>query len=260
LLIIPLVLALLTIGFSYAQNAHSEQIAQDQQKQTTLDTYMDRMSDLLLASNLNIKLHDSKHLDQVRKVARARTLMALSKLDGERKRAVVLFIYQADLITWHNWPQFPGSEFPIITMTDADLSEADLHGIFLTNSALSRVLLNNANLSNTILSISDLDNADLRGADLAGAYLRGSNLSFANLKGANLSGAYLQTYSANLPPRAQKFTNLSGADLSKAHLSGADLSGANHSKANLSGANLSKAHLSGADLRDTIMPDGSKHS
>jgi uncharacterized protein YjbI with pentapeptide repeats len=69
---------------------------------------------------------------------------------------------------------------------------------------------------------------------------------FTNLSGADLSRADLSR--ANLS-RA----NLSGADLSRANLSGADLScanlsGADLSCANLSGADLSRANLSGADL------------
>src|SRR2546428_200343 len=74
-----------------------------------------------------------------------------------------------------------------------------------------------------------------------------------DLSGANLSGA-----------------SLSKADLSCADLRRADLSGADLSEANLSNAHLNGAYLSGASvtpeqlgearsLKDTIMPDGSKH-
>ncbi len=259
LLLIPLVLTLLTIGFSVVQNAHSEQLAQDQQQQTTLENYVDQMSDLLLSKNIGVNLYNSKSTDQVRRVARARTLIALSRLDPERKQSVVLFLYQADLITWHHWPNMPGSQFPVVNLTHADLTSADLSTLSLTNADLEWVLLNNANLSGTSLDLSDLNKADLSAADLSTAYLSGTSLYMANLQGANLSAAHLQIYKYNLPLGAYRDTNLSWANLSEANLSEANLSGANLSYANLSGANLSGANLKGADLKGATMPDGSKH-
>jgi|SRR5450755_1961090 uncharacterized protein YjbI with pentapeptide repeats len=255
LLLIPLVLTLLTIGFSVVQNAHSEQLAQDQQQQTTLENYVNQMSDLLLSKNINVNLYDSKRTDQVRRVARVRTLIALSRLDPERKQSVVLFLYQADLITWHQWPKKPPDlQFPVVNLTYADLTNADLSTLSLTNADLEWVLLNNANLSGTTLDLSDLNQANLSAADLSTAYLSGASLYKANLQGANLSAAHLQIYKYNLPPGAFRDTNLSGANLSEANLSGANLS-----YANLSGANLSGANLKGANLKGATMPDGSKH-
>jgi len=72
----------------------------------------------------------------------------------------------------------------------------------------------------------------------------GINLSNINLHGADLLHANL------------KDADLSGADLQSANLSGADLSGAN-----LAGAKVMLAHLLGAvkSLRDTTMPDGTRH-
>lgn len=175
--IIPLVLAFVTIGFSLVQNAHSAWLATDQQQQTTLETYIDRMSDLLLnKSSTTTFLHDSKSLDGVRNVAKARTLIALSRLDPERKRAVVFLLYHADLITWHQWPKTPGSDFPIIDLATADLREADLSNIFLNNTYLYDGFLNNANLSNAVLSIADLGNSNLSGANLGGADLKGATM------------------------------------------------------------------------------------
>ena len=260
LLIIPFVLALVTVGYSLVQNAHSQMLATDQQQQTTLETYIDRMSGLLLnKSSTSTLLHDSKSSDEVRNVAQAITLIALSRLDPERKRAVIFFLYHADLITWHQWPKAPGGEFPIVNLTTADLEWADLSNIFLNNAYLYNINLNDANLSNAVLSIADLGDSNLSGADLSGTYLTGANLNSADLTGAHLSGAHLETYMSGLPPGAQQVTYLSGANLKGADLSGANLSGANLKGADLSGANLSGANLKGADLSGATMPDGSKH-
>jgi hypothetical protein len=99
-LAIPLVLALGTLWFNAQQrqmsdalmkNQHdtalamSQQqrdtalaIAEDQQREATLNTYLDRMSELLL----NQHLHDPR----VRELARARTVTALRSLDPFRER------------------------------------------------------------------------------------------------------------------------------------------------------------------------------
>jgi TIR domain/Pentapeptide repeats (8 copies) len=98
----------------------------------------------------------------------------------------------------------------------ADLSQADLHGV-----NLSKADLNWTNLSKAILSEADLRRANLYKANLSGADLRRSNLS--------------------------------GADLCGADLGRADLSGADFSKANLSRADLSMAYLTGATLRNACL-------
>lgn len=209
LLLIPFVIALVTVGFSWGQNTQNEWLAKDQQQQTTLETYMDRMSDLLLNNSSTTKLlHDSKKLDEVRKVATVRSLIALSRLDPERKKDVVLFLYQADLITWHKWLKTPGFDFPILNLTGADLRGADLSQVFLNNAYLPGVSLNDAHLSKTILSIAELARSYLNGADLSGSYLTGTDLNDADLSGANLSDAHLQTYQSRLPPNASRVTDL----------------------------------------------------
>ncbi|AGZ32548.1 pentapeptide repeat-containing protein [Burkholderia pseudomallei] len=123
-----------------------------------------------------------------------------------------------------------------VSLSGADLSDADLRGADLSGADLCGANLSGADLCGANLSGADLSDADLRGADLSDADLRGADLSVANLSGANLSGADLSD------------ADLSGANLSGAYLSYANLSGANLSDANLSGANLRGADLSGADL------------
>jgi uncharacterized protein YjbI with pentapeptide repeats len=115
----------------------------------------------------------------------------------------------------------------------------------------------------------DLSHADLRRADLSGANLSEASLVRTNLYAANLSKASLvraRLSRVNLPQAI-----LSEADLSYAKLYGANLISADLSRAKLSNAHLNGAYLSGASvtaeqlgearsLKDTIMPDGSKHS
>ena len=145
-LAIPLVLALGVLWFSAQQSQMSEAliknqhdtalaisqqqrdtaraIAEDQQREATLNTYLDRMSELLLNQNL----HDPK----VRELARARTVTALRSLDPFRKGVLVQFLYESGLLN---------NAHPVVDLTGADLSNADL-----CRATLSSVNLSSANL------------------------------------------------------------------------------------------------------------------
>src|SRR6266496_1851059 len=117
------------------------QIASDQQQETTLQTYLDRMSDLLLNQNLR----NSKQGDEVRIVARSRTLTVLSQLSAARKSTVFQFLYEAGLISGNN----------III----SLAKANLEGVTLQ--------------MNPLYGSFSIYRASLVGTDLAGANLEG---------------------------------------------------------------------------------------
>jgi uncharacterized protein YjbI with pentapeptide repeats len=143
---------------------------QDQQQETTLQTYLDDISDLLLHQNLR----NSKPGEAVSEVARERTLTTLRRLDADRNRIVLQFLQDAHLIS----------------IPDAPIN--------LSGATLSNDYLSNANLSNTDLSNTDLSKAHLDGAHLSGAHLNGATLTNADLSYANLSGA------RNLTPQQLK--------------------------------------------------------
>ncbi len=179
------------------------QIAEDQQREATLKTYLDDMSDLLL----NHHLRTSKPGDEVSLVARERTLTTLRRLDASRNGIVLQFLQDASLI---------GVKNAVVDLSNADLGHDDLRGVNLEAVNLSGDFLREANLS--------------------GAHLFYANLSFAILVCANLSGAYLNN--ANLGGAFLREANLSGADLTDANLTSAHLH-----EADLSNANLTSAHL-----------------
>ena len=229
LLFVPGVLTLGAIWFTARQN-HDREIARDQyqnesaialdnQHEEELQQYLDKMSELLLANHLR----DSKEDDEVRKLARVRTLTALRRLDVERKGTVLRFLYESGLIE---------KDKRII-----DLSTAWMSGVYLRFADLSR-----ADLSRADFNGANLSRADLHGVNLNQAIMYQANLSQANLHLANLSGAILST--SNLTNLRSRGASLFGADLS-----GADLSGADLRRADLSGADLSGAHLEGANLQ-----------
>src|SRR5258708_7538098 len=70
------------------------QITSDNQREAALKAYIDNMSELLLEKNLR----NSQPEDEVRTIARARTLTVLRRLDAERKGSVLQFLQESGLI------------------------------------------------------------------------------------------------------------------------------------------------------------------
>jgi uncharacterized protein YjbI with pentapeptide repeats len=208
-------------------------IATDNQREKSLQDYIDKISELLFQENL----HKSDSENIAREVARIRTLTVLSRLDGSRKGSVIKFLNEGGLIDKDKHIiDLHGADLSTINFSEAALYGVDLCGADMRNSDLHNAKLDGSDLSETDLLNVNLSGATLNEADLHGANLSGVNLSTADLIRVNLSGATLS--GADL-----HHSNLSGANLDRATLSGADL---HHS--NLSGANLDRATLSGADL------------
>jgi uncharacterized protein YjbI with pentapeptide repeats len=209
------------------------EVAKDNQRETALQGYIDKMSELLLHENLR----ESDPKEEVRKIARVRTLTVLPRLDSERKRRVLQFLYESGLI-------------------DKDKSIVDLHEADLQGAELEDASLDGADLSGADLSFANMDGADLRRASLSIALLYK-----AFLDGAFLDGAFLRE--ADLREASLREAHLTSADLSGADLSGADLSGADLSGADLKGTTgitIEELETTAKSLRGTTMPDGSKHS
>jgi uncharacterized protein YjbI with pentapeptide repeats len=178
------------------------QIALDQQRETTLKTYLDDMSDLLL----NHHLRTSKPGDEVSLVARERTLTTLRRLDAPRNDIVVQFLQDTHLI---------GVPNAVVDLSHADLSHDDLAYANLSHANLSWTFLAGANLSHASLSLADLHWTFLAGANLSEAELNSANLSHASLTNANLSHADL------------RLAILDGTDLTRATVTQEQLAQAN---------------------------------
>jgi hypothetical protein len=228
LLIVPLFIALFGLWFTRSENRSAQTIAGERAQDTMLQTYLDQMGGLLL----NWGLRDVEDREsEVRRLARARTLTVVQTLGPGRKRSLLQFLWEADLIR---------GERPIISLYGADLSNADL--------------------SNMNLILTNLVGANLRGANLSGSslsVLRGSGETL--LRAAQLdvevstlmepqSAAILRA--ADLRDAILRDTSLEGVDLWEADLSGADLSGARISQDQLDACK---------SLAGAIMPDGTRH-
>jgi hypothetical protein len=193
LLIVPLALAGIGFWFTWQQDvrqqdledrrAESARYVEEQRAQdAALQAYLDQMSALLIDKNLRTT-EDSAVLS----AARARTLTVLPGLDGHRKRSVLVFLAESQLIHRDShivW--LVGADLSKLDMRSRanlgwNLSETVLHGTDLSDADLHRVVLRESALSNTDLSGADLSEADLTGADLTDAVLSGADLSGATV-------------------------------------------------------------------------------
>ena len=282
LLIVPIALSLITLAFTWQQDARQQkiedrraqveraveehraqaerEIQEERADHATLEAYLDQMVTLLLDRDLRASEEDS----DVRRLARARTLVVLDALGPTRQERVLRFLHEADLIR-----PTPPNEQPVITLKYASLENVELP---------HRILLKGANLQQADLSGSDLTDIDFRGTYLAGAHLEEAKLERAELQGADLSGAFLSGADLSGADLSnvdlsnaeglwepgtylwKRGAGLNDADLSNAKLSGADLSNANLSGANLKGANVTEEQLAKCNsLKGAIMPNGQKY-
>ena len=282
-LAIPAVVGLGAAWYTAQQGKVSDRENTDNQREKALQAYIDKMSELLL--DKDNPLRKSELGDEVREVARIRTLTVLPRLDKDRKRSVFEFLYHSHLIDtgWEGkdrlWQKFgdiaevkPGGvENTVIDLDGADLSGVNLSGTEPGDAYLSgidetspdsiqcerdshgnlnapiSITINSIPVGGTHLSGVDLNGSNLSRADLSNVTLTWADLTLADLSEANLSRSILACAGLDA-------TNLSGANLSRSILTQtslreANLSGANLSMANLSRADLREANLSGVDLR-----------
>ena len=230
LLIVPAVIAGGGLWFNAQQRERELQIANERAQDEALQAYLDQMSQLL--TDKDRPSRQAKEDDEVRTLARARTLTVLARLDGSRKWSVLMFLQEARLISVEDGP--------VVSLQWANLQKADL----------GEVVLKGADLRETKLQDANLYAAKLQGASLVKANLSGANLTKADLTGADLSGTETNLNGANL-----RGAGLNRANLKRTKLSGADLSGANMIETDLSRVNLSTANLKRANLKDANVTD-----
>ena len=203
------------------------EIAKDQQQEQALNTYLDRMSELLLEKELRTTKNS-----EVRNVARTHTLKILQVLDKFRKGVVIKFLYETSLIT--------GKE-PIIKLNDAELSEVELpssnlNGINFEGAILIKANFTDAKLDASIFEKAIAKNANFLRANLKSANLKKADFQYCNLHESNLQGADLER-----------------ADLRVARLSSVQFEGANLRGTSLINADLMAARLAGADLYAALL-------
>jgi hypothetical protein len=262
LLIVPVVLSLITVVFTWQQNERQQdletkrtnqaqkienlraeaerELAEQRAQDETLQAYLDQMGSLLLERDLRESEEDS----DVRRLARARTLVVLDVLGSARQNRVLRFLEETELIRAR-----PPDRPPIISLKYASLRDFKLigkqllKGTDLTQAGLAGAELSVTHLEGTDLSLAHLGEANLRDAYLNDAKLNGAYLYDTDLRGADLSGA-------DLSDDEGRFN--SGARMIRALLAGADLSGADLTNARITEEQLREAE----SLEGATMPDG----
>ena len=236
ILAIPITVGAAVPLLNWLQKKRELDVEHQRAQDEALQAYLDQMSHLLTDKELR---RTTDWLDEARITARARSLAALRRMDGEHRKSVLQhrksvlqFLYEAQLINRRESTFVEGVTYElgparIVGLSGADLRKANLRHITLENAALDGALLEKANLRDGHLWGIDLGGAYLSGADLSNAKLTGASLKNADLRGASLVNAELQRKDELM---------LWGADPSGADLSGADLSGADLSGADLRGA------------------------
>ena len=189
------------LAASQLQAERAQALSLDDQREDALRHYLDSMTSLILDRGLATSSLNA----EVRTVARTLTLTTLNRIDGERRGAIVRFLYEANLIfesewppTWSNCPYRTAEQcfgFPtIVDLSGANLAGANLHGADLVGANLQYVNLRGANLSSAsltgvALSGADLSNADLRSAHFFAAHMDEATFDQADLRDADFTDA-----------------------------------------------------------------------
>jgi uncharacterized protein YjbI with pentapeptide repeats len=182
-------------AFQEHQRELELEIENQRAQDTAFQSYLDQIGDLLI----NHQLQGLEETTERRVFARTSTLATLNRLEGVRKREVLQFLVEANLIHKHH---------PLINLGGANLRNAALRGTDLRETDLSEADLSEADLSSANLSGANLSLATLVGADLREAFLTGADLSRATLFEANLADEQLadaQSLQGATMPNGQKY-------------------------------------------------------
>jgi uncharacterized protein YjbI with pentapeptide repeats len=244
------------------------ELENERAQEAALQTYLTDIGRLILDDSS--PLPEATAGDDVSKLARAKTLTVLLGLDGGRKRILLQFLKEEELINAPNSiVSLSGADLSYAQLSSVDkdhnrffLEETDLAGANLFAAKMRFAYLLRADLSRTELTEADLSEAFLVQTDLSQAFLTQTDLREANLSGAVLSEAFLtqadlsraDLTNADLTKAALQGANLSGCPLDEATLTDALLQRANLSSASLRGADLSNAKLQGANLSPATVP------
>ncbi len=148
----------------------------EQYQQTVLNSYFQQTTQFLLNSNI-------EKSPQYPAIFRGMTQATLTEIDPKRKKYVILFLIDSNLIKL-SYQHLP---FPLLENTDlsnidlqkTDLSSVNFMGTNLTQATLQNANLKEANLQKTILKKTNFKNADLRGTNLTETQIIDADFHFA---------------------------------------------------------------------------------
>ncbi|UJR19683.1 hypothetical protein I4U23_022817 [Adineta vaga] len=195
--LVPCILGIFTIVFTLQQQELSKQQQEqerwhqlDSQQQTSFGTYINDVSNYL-AQQLNVHTgFDKTSLLYIR----TKTLTVLRILNAERRKYVLLFLYESGLIRDFHL-DLRGADLSNVQLIGPyKLDNLYLPGVFWSNAMFVDCQLTNATfdrsiMNNTHFIRSKLDSASFVEAILNYTNFRGSDIMQANFTGAHMVGA-----------------------------------------------------------------------
>lgn len=238
LLIVPILIAIGVWWLNKSQEQTKLRIEADKQRQTTLETYFDKMSELVSKLIPAITTNQTNEISIMKSIIRTRTLTLMKVMDENRKGQALQFIYELDLL----------GKICEINLKGADLNDADLSPATLENAKIKSVFAKNVNLKNSNLKKADFTSSDFSNSDLTDTNLEETNFTNTDLSNVKFINA-----------------NLTKTVLTNAIVNSADFKGATFNETNLQGVDLRKAmHLTKDMLNNAInvanenLPEGLK--
>ncbi|CAF1347373.1 unnamed protein product [Didymodactylos carnosus] len=242
--LVPLMIGIFTVVITIQQQSSANrQRQQDQrqadslQKDRILSSCVDDIAKLLLTKEVAT---DNKTLLYIR----TRTLSSLRKLDPERKRHLLLFLYESQLLQYDK-----GKRHDRLTL---NLVGADLNYIHITklnnfnNLSLPGVDLNNASFLNCHLPYSRFADSSMNDIKFTNSFLLETRFSRCSLERADFRNTTLAQVSF-------KSAILRHADFTRAWTKGADFTNADLYEALITEQQLQEAGL----LDSARLPNGS---
>jgi uncharacterized protein YjbI with pentapeptide repeats len=188
----------------------SDRLADNLQKETILVNYLNDISKLLITENhTKILVH-----------IRIKTLTSLRQLDPERKRYLLLFLYESELIYQQNFSllklngaDFNGVQFSGTLDNKCAFTGIYLYDVYLSNSSFIDCYIDQANFSYSIMynvvfnkgllirvsfKSTLLDNSCFCNMRLSSTSFRGASLANSNFMGAIWSNTMVDFTNANL--------------------------------------------------------------
>lgn len=168
-----------------------------------------------------------------------------------------LEILRQGVQTWNEWRK--EKTLTTLDLTGINFAHQSLHGINLSNAHLQQASFYSADLSEADLSNSNLHSVQFTGTNLTGANLQRSELGHAYLNNSNLTNASFQNaymHSVILGGGILDGANFHSADLNVAHFKNVSLNNTQLTNVMLLDTTFTKVDLSGAKGLETVVHRG----
>ncbi|CAF1207409.1 unnamed protein product [Didymodactylos carnosus] len=242
--LVPLMIVIFTVVITVTQQSSADRQRQQEQQQADniqneqiFSVYVDDISKLLLTKEVTT---DNKALMYIR----TKTLSSLRKLDTRRRKHLLLFLYESQLLQYDEAKKHDRST---LNLAGANLNHIDIEKpTNFNNLSLPSVELNNASFINCDLQHSQFADAVMNNIRFTNSFLLGTSFSRCSLERADFRNTTLAEVSF-------RSAVLRHADFRRAWTKGVDFT-----NADLYGALMTEKHLREAELLDNArLPNGS---